>query len=126
MLKEVKESGKQVIYVIADKLPVVFPKRNRRSRWADTLPEEMIEDLTDGERFSALGWGCATYLANNPGANISMIDCQFVIDGVTFKNYMPRQIREWYGLSEMTTLKIQSLNLNKAKRSKIQTLIKDM
>lgn len=126
MIKEVTKSGKELLYSIADRIPQLFPKRARRVKWANSLPEEMGTKLIDNTqspivKYSALGWGCMVYFSNTKG---TIEDLQ--VDGVKFEEYMPASIRAWYGLTDLSALKIQSLNLNGVDRKKVQKLIKEV
>ena len=112
----------------------VLSKRMRRVRWADTLPDDKVtklsvsdvrpEDMQTEVKFSALGWGCAQYIANT--RKLSFVDDKLTIDGIEYTEFMPQQVRDWYGISELSALKIQALQLNNAEHKKVVKLIKEI
>lgn len=131
---ELEKTGKEITYVIADVVPFLFPKRHRRVRWADTLPDDKVTKLSNSEvrpedmqtdvKFSALGWGCAQYIGNT--RKIRFVDDKITIDGIDYTEFMPEQVRDWFGISELSALKIQALQLNNAETKKIAKLIKEI
>lgn len=121
MLKEVTESTKEIWYAVIDHLPALFPKRSRRVRWANLLPSQRANVLVNeaGDR-SSLGWAHAMFVANQYDQ-----DCDYLtVDGIVYKEFLPSNIRNWFGITEVQALKIQAMDLNKADLKKVVSFIK--
>ena len=105
-------------HMAANLAPFMFPKRMRRVGWAATLTEQNAEPISEA---------LYMYSALAPNSNISIDKTKniptFEVDGITYTNFLPKVIRNWYGVTPFDCLNIEAMSLNKASVRSLQDAI---